>query len=427
MSVWPLPRITFQELGAIRETRPVALLTTDEVWTVLSSQLTLPVLIQAEPTRYSQELFDYLAKNLPSQVEAVYVVGQGAPLQAGKVIAAHNHLPLIIVPTALDSDMALTPSALVQVEEDGDSRLTTIETGPASEVIIDWHIIEAAPEAARGAGIVDILSIVTGLLDWRHAAQLGKNRPGQRFTPWAASVAAGLASQAIKSAEAIGQGNRDALHTLLSLMMMSVQLSNQLGHARVREGGEHYLASILAGEAGSVLPHSQLVGPSILFLSALHGQSPDALREAMEQAGVRLDLLRTTDLRLALDHLPEHLVAYDFPYSMLNDIEAGSMDVIAALEAAGLAVAAQTWAVPDDTQPALATEMDASLLDEAAPAEDDQAAADAENDAVDDAEDDEAAEDVALDLDDDDALDLLDDDDLEDADLDDDEFRSLNG
>jgi glycerol-1-phosphate dehydrogenase [NAD(P)+] len=356
MSVWPLPRITFRELSSIEEKRPVALLTTDDVWTLLSSQLNLPVLIQAEPARYDHELFDYLAENLPTQVRAVYAVGQGPPIEAGKIIAAQNNVPLIVVPTALSSDMMFTPTALVEEQENDHTRRVLRETGPAAEIIIDWGIVETAPENVRGAGIVDVLSIVTGLLDWRYAAQKGKNPPEERFTPWAASVAAGLASQAIKSAAAIGQGNREALHTLLDLMMVAVQLSNQLGHTRARQGGEHYLTRVLAVQSNPDLTHSDLVGPCILLVSALHGQAPNALREAMESAGVRLDQLRTTDVRLTLNSLGAFIDAYELPYSILNDIEPESDKVTQALEAAGLAIEEQTWEVPEDSQPVAAVE-----------------------------------------------------------------------
>ncbi|NDJ77752.1 MAG: iron-containing alcohol dehydrogenase [Chloroflexi bacterium] len=351
MSVWPLPHITFRELSSIEENRPVALLTTDNVWTVYGSQLNLPIIIQAEPARHDVDLFDSLADNLPSQVQAVYAVGSGAPVDAGKIVAARNNVPLIIVPTTLDSDAMLTPTALVMETEEREdeenlTRLVEHETGPAREILIDWGILEGAPENRRGAGIVDVLAIVTGLLDWRHAAQKGKNPIEQRFTPWAASVAAGLASQAIKSAGAIGQGNHDALETLLHLMMMSVQLSNQLGHTRARAGGEHYLARILASQVNGDLSHAEIVGPCMLLISALHNQAPTALREALEEAKVPLDKLRATDIRLTLNNIAALIDAYELSYSILNDIDPDAEQVTEALEAAGLAIEGQTWEVP---------------------------------------------------------------------------------
>jgi glycerol dehydrogenase-like iron-containing ADH family enzyme len=350
MSVWPLPRITFQDLSAVHETRPVALLTSDDVWAVLGTQLALPVMIQAEPVTYSRTLFDYLADHLPSQVQAVYAVGQGAPVEAAKVIAARNNKPLVVVPTALDSSRMLTPTALIEEESEAGKRFVAIDASPAAEIILDWSVIQAAPDEQCGAGIADVVAIVTALLDWRYAAQKGKNPVDQRFAPWAASVAAGLASQAIKTAAAIGQGNREALHTLLDLMMVAVQLGNQLGHRRVCEGSEHYLALALASHSG-ISPHYELVAPFILLASVLHGQDPAPLQEALSSAGVRLDQLRATDVRLMLDELPNLIGAYGFPYSILNDLDPASETVTKALEAAGLQLEDQTWQLPEATQP----------------------------------------------------------------------------
>jgi len=346
MPVWPLPRLTFQALSTVEETRPVALLTTEDVWAVLSSELKLPVFIQAEPDTYDRDLFDYLADNLPSRVEAIYVVGQGAPLHAGKIVAARQKRPLVIIPSALDSDALLTPFALAEEEVDGQRRQIEIETGPATEVVIDWDVLRAAPDAERAAAIVDLLSIVTGLLDWRLAAQKGKNPRSQRFTPWAASIAAGLAAQAIKHAPTLGQGRQDALGTLLDLLMMTVQLGNQLGHRRASQGGEHYLARILATQTEERLTHSELVGPCLLFVAALHGQDVTALRETLQHAGVRLDRIRATDFALMLDHLPEWIGTLGLPYSILNELDASSDAVAKALDAAGLAVALDTWILP---------------------------------------------------------------------------------
>ncbi len=351
MAVWPLPRITFRALSAVQETRRVALLTSGAAWSALSGDLALPILIQAEPARYDRELFDYLAAHLPSRTEVVYAVGSGAPVEAGKLIAARNHVPLVIVPDALLSASMLLAEAQVE-DRAGDRRKcrAPVEAVPADEILIDWDVIGAAPDNLRGAGIVDVIAIVTGLLDWRYAAQKSKNPREQRFVPWAAGVATDLAKQAIKGASTIGQGDPDALRTLLDLMMMTVQLSNQLGHRRVQQGSEHYLANIVAATTGSDAPHAEIVAPCLLFCAALHGQDPSPLSEALTAAGVRLDQVRATDFNLIVDNLATHLGDYAWPYSILNDLDPFSETVAQALDASGLAILRETWEMPDITE-----------------------------------------------------------------------------
>ena len=346
MAVWPLPRITFRGLSSLDEPRPVALLTTSAAWSALHSILTLPVVIQAEPPRSDRDLIEYLAAHLPSHVEAVYAVGDGAAVEAAKIVAAHNAKPLVIVPSALDGVAPFLPTARVDTEAEGQKRIEQIETGPAAEVVVDWEVIEAAPPARRAAGIVEVLSAASALLDWRHSAKQGQNPPAERFTPWAASVATDLARQAIKSAAALGEGQPEALQTLLDLLLLLVQLGNQLGHRRLHQGSEHFLADILAVKSDPSLTPAERLGPSLLFAYAVHGQNLTPLRDALQAAQIPLNRVRTTDFGLSLDNLKRHLDRFEFPYSVLNDLDPDSMEVIGALHASGLAVRAETWREP---------------------------------------------------------------------------------
>jgi glycerol-1-phosphate dehydrogenase [NAD(P)+] len=107
-------------------------------------------------------------------VEVVYGIGGGLVADAAKYIGWKNNLPTVIVPTALSVDGFFT--ALVAVREAGTVGYET--TGPAERVIIDWDVVSSAPPQIRGTGIVEILSIVTGLLDWRYAAERNQTTPG---------------------------------------------------------------------------------------------------------------------------------------------------------------------------------------------------------------------------------------------------------
>lgn len=340
--IWPLPKVTFSSLNLIEEKRPVALLTSDDAWQSVGHLLNLPLVVQAEPVQEDQELMHYLAQNLPSQAEVVYVVGTGAPLVAGKMVANANKVPLVVVPTAIDSD-ALFESFVTFMK---DGLLTRVETGAPSELIIDWALIEAAPAHQRAGAIADLLAIVTALLDWRYAGQQNRTTPDERFSAWGASVAAGLGSQAIKSAKAIGEGQVEALRTLIDLVMMSVQLAHQLGHDRHQEGTEHYFAYALQNN-GVHNFHAEMVGPGILFTAALHRQDPTALREALTQAGIRLDQLRNADVQLAINDLASFCATNNLPYGIAHDLDTSSDQVKSALEKAGYhyeAAAEVDWA-----------------------------------------------------------------------------------
>ncbi len=321
MDVWPLPRITFRELSSIKESRPTALLTQAAAWVTIGKLIELPLIIQAEPNRSDKDFFEYLAANLPSPVQVIYAIGDGLLVDAAKIVAHRNHKPLVVIPTAISSDKPFTPSSTV-IEN---NLPNDVITGPAEEVVIDMNLIQQAPARQRAAGIVDVLSIATALRDWAYADQKKQTTPETAMVPWATSVGAGLAAQAIKSAVAMGKGEPDALRTLIDLICMTVQLDNLLGHRRISQGIEHLFAAIV--KADNSVSHAERVGPGILIASALYGKDAASMRAPLEAAGVRLDQLKHEDTRAAIAALPEYARQQNAPYSILNDLQPSSSEI----------------------------------------------------------------------------------------------------
>ncbi len=331
-TVWPLPRISFRELTTVTETRPTALLTSRGVWASVGSQLSLPIVIQAEPASTTRTYLENLAKGLPKEVEVVYGVGGGRAMDAAKFVAWWNKKPAILVPTAIPGDVMFTWVCRVR---DGGG-IVDIETGGARECIIDWDVIRAAPPHLRGGGIVDVLSIVTGLLDWRYAAERNRNTPAQRFVPWAAGIAAAIAQQAFRIAPGVGNGEIESLKLLLDFLGLEVQLCNQLGHARPEEGSEHHFAYALENFMPRRTPHCDMVGPGILFAAALHGQDVRPLRSVLESAGLRLDRLNPQIVQQVVQTLPQYVEEQKLPYGILHEIIPDSEEVAQAISSAGL-------------------------------------------------------------------------------------------
>ncbi|MDZ4768125.1 MAG: iron-containing alcohol dehydrogenase [Chloroflexota bacterium] len=317
--IWSLPQVDIRKLTDLQESRPVALLTGNRSWAAVSPLLDLPVVVQAEPERVAPSYLDDLAADLPSDVGVIYGVGGGMVADCAKYIAFRRGLPAVIIPTALSVDGFFTPIVAARM----DDSVHYIETGAAEKVVIDWDIIRAAPTFIRGAAIVELLTIVTGILDWRYAADRRKNTPETRFIPWAAGLMAGIAQQAFKIAKGVGQGDVEALRNLLDLLCIEVQLTNQMGHTRPQEGSEQYFAYAVEPRAGRgrPLPYADLVGPGILIASVLHNQDVTPIRETLNNAGIRLGQISTDDIADTLKTLPQYVRKHDMPYSIINDFD----------------------------------------------------------------------------------------------------------
>ncbi len=326
--VWPLPRLTFRELNSVQESRLTALITQPDAWGSVRARLNLPLVVQAEPTRDDADFFEYLADNLPTAAQVIYAVGDGLPIDAAKMVAQRSHKPLVIVPTALSSDLPFSASSSARAYD----RWHEHETGPAEEVILDLEFLRTAPPHLRTAGIADVLSVVTALMDWGYAAQKGKTTPETQMVGWAVPVAAGIAAQAVKNAQAIAKADAESLRMLVDLLCLTLQLDSQLGHRRASRGTEHLFADALRerGVSASV-SHAEMVAPGILVTSALYGKDSSGLRTALEGAGVRLSQIPVELVKATLNALPEFAQKVNAPYSIVNELAPNAPELAAAL------------------------------------------------------------------------------------------------
>lgn len=336
-TIWPLPQIEIQNLTSIREPRYTALLTGERSWGSVSSLLELPgLMVQAEPTRVDVDYLQSLADSLPEEVEVIYGVGGGLVCDAAKYLGWTTSKPVVLVPTALSNDGPFT--ALVAARKGGTVHYVT--TGPATQIIIDWDVIRTAPPRVRGAAITELLTITTGILDWKFAAERNKNTESERFQPWAAGIMAGIAQQAFKIARSVGNGNVEALRNLLDLVCMEVQLTNQIGHNRPQEGSEQFFAYAIEAKLKPErpFPYADLVGPGILVAAALHGQNVAPIRDTLQSAGVRLNQLAASEIEDTIKTLPQYVVKHKLPYSILNETEMTSERVSEIMQQTGLGV-----------------------------------------------------------------------------------------
>jgi len=320
--IWNLPFVEFKPFQEIQETRPVVLITSGPAWEAVSEYLRqLPIQAQIEPLQATTAHWDAMITQLGTEREelqqaVVYAVGGGLVADAAKYVAIKLDLPLICMPTALSVDAFITSAS--GIRQDG--CVVYIETKVPETLIVDLDVIAGAPAPIRAAGICDVLSIYTGLWDWKFAQERDQNPPEMTYLPWVAQAAQAILQGALDCAEAAGRGDRDGLKQLLDCLGMEVQLCNQIGHSRPEEGSEHYFAYLVENAMGRGLPHGDLVGPGILIISEKQGQPSAGMRRALEACQIPLEKIPPAVVEKTLAELAPYSSKHKLPYGIAYEL-----------------------------------------------------------------------------------------------------------
>jgi glycerol-1-phosphate dehydrogenase [NAD(P)+] len=122
------------------------------------------------------------AKIISEGVSLVVAVGGGRVIDTAKLAAARTSTDFISVPTAISHDGISSPVASLR-QRDG-TRNSYAAAMPAG-IIVDVSVIGSSPERALRAGVGDLASNLTAILDWQLADRLGLDR----FDAFAAMIA----------------------------------------------------------------------------------------------------------------------------------------------------------------------------------------------------------------------------------------------
>lgn len=231
--------------------------------------------------------WEELGQNIGA-TDVVVSVGGGTCVDAAKWIAAKRRVPLVCIPSALTVDAFFTGWS--GFREAGCVQYT--RTTPPALIVCDLAVLAAAPQRIRAAGICDVLSIATGLNDWRYAVEHGKCSDENRYDPMAAKMAEAILEATYGCAGSAGRGEEKGIRRLLDVLSLEVTMCNQIGHSRPEEGSEHFLCYCIENldDSGKRYTHAELVGPSQLVISTLQGDAENTAktRQAYKDAGLSL-------------------------------------------------------------------------------------------------------------------------------------------
>lgn len=314
------------EIGRIRE--PWALVTQAEPRRLLPVDLVARACAVRDVTSLAVADLAGLVNGLPEATRAVVGFGGGTALDAAKWCAWRRGLPLLLAPGILSVDAAVTNTIAVR---DGGS---VVYRGfvVADRIVLDPDLVTRAPARLNRAGVGDLLSIHTGLHDWR----LGASEGQIAYDVGIAAAAASVLQRVEALAPEIGAVTPVGLEGMLRAYAEVNALCLRAGHSGPEEGSEHYFGYRLEAVAGRSFVHGELIGLGTVLMATLQGNDPSLSLRILDRCSVdwrpaALGVERAI-VREALVGLPSFVRAHGLPYSVVDRARLDQADVDALLD-----------------------------------------------------------------------------------------------
>lgn len=117
----------------------------------------------------------------------------------------------------------------------------TREAQVASDILIDYAVLSAAPRMMIGAGVGDILAKYCCLTDWRISSYL----TGEKYNGEAAALMYEALEACAASVPALVRGERTGVEKLMEALLISGYSMVVAGNSRPASGAEHHMSHFL--------------------------------------------------------------------------------------------------------------------------------------------------------------------------------------
>ena len=313
-----IPIITTTTLALWSEKRSTTLITSTRAYEAVRDSLTAINIIQKQFVNTSdmQEVNKLVAGLKPTEV--IYAAGGGQVADVARYIAAQWQVPIICVPTVISSDAFLVDCT--GLRENG--CVTYVPSVIASQVLLDWNILMEADASYHIAGCGDVLSIYTGLHDWRTANEIGKAQQDEQYDSSVALMAQSILDALVQKADELRTGSRAGITTLIQCLAMEVVLCNLYGNSRPEEGGEHFFAYCIETKLPHFM-HGEIVSFGVLLTAFLQGQDWQRIQMFLDTIGLHYlpkGISRQVVIE-TLQELPSYTKKHNLRWSIYTDFE----------------------------------------------------------------------------------------------------------
>lgn len=207
----------------------------------------------------------------------IVAIGAGTLTDWAKFVGNNLKKNVVSIPSALSGNGMFTEKAIFYSGPGTERKRESIVSGPPGITIIDLEFLKdflkfesgskIPGERINRAGAGDIVSIYTALLDWKLAAQAGREPIDRVIYDSARNLLKILSENSAEIRE-----NTDLGMIILSELMAEASLLNmRYGTSRPKDGSEHLLADEIDRRLPAETPrlHGELVGIASLIMAYL--------------------------------------------------------------------------------------------------------------------------------------------------------------
>jgi len=279
-----------------------------------------------------EESLALAAEMIRAEATTLIAVGGGRAIDTVKLAAARSGTELVSVPTAISHDGISSPVASL-FAEDGrrHSYAATVPTG----IVVDISVIGAAPARTLRAGLGDLVSNLTAILDWQLAQRAGRDS----FDAYSAMIAENAARSVL---DLVDLESPQSHERLAKGLLMSGLAMAAAGTSRPCSGAEHLVSHALdelLGEEAAM--HGEQVALGSLVSAAAH-ETP--LLSALTDLYARLGLpMHPSELSISTEQMVRAVQAAPGTragrYTILSERDLSTPAVARLLDDAFVAVA----------------------------------------------------------------------------------------